>query len=461
MYTPASKRIDFVRNAEMFHDEIEPGKNYPIDFVVYRLTGRRVPTSEHVTLVGEAIAPDLRLLIDALSRSVEMPIEADDPCETTAELAARLEVSTKTIARWRKEGLRWRWGNQEQGGKVNVLIPQSAVEAFEARKDGRVKAASRFSRLTIHEKRRLVARARRLAKAVDVPAQAICKHLAKRTGRSIEAIRKLLSQHDAAEPDNPVFIDRSDPLTAKQKELIDRAYHRGVTVTALCDRLGKTRSTIYRAIYEARARRATMIKIELVRLPIFDREDADEVILRTTRRGGKTRRLDHSVIESLPEELQPIYDRPIDSDRTTKSLLVKYNFLKHRASELQAVLRDSAPRATDLDLFDGLLENARTACGEAIAGTLPIVLSVVRRQLTGGEQTDRHELFKSLDIANAVLIEEIRRFDPVKSHTFESVLTNRLLRVLANPDTKHDPVDADRLYDRLAVEGFRIRDEED
>ena len=453
LYAPPEKRAEVVRHAERFHDELEERKNYPIDFVVYRLTRRRVPPSENVMLVGEALGPDLRLLIDALSRSIPMPPDADDPGETTAELADRLGVSTKTVGRWRDAGLRWRWCVREPGGKAVVWITRSALGAFEERQAGRVSAASAYSRLSATERRRLIERARRLADATDVPPHVILGHLSKRSGRSVEAIRQLIAQHDAEPGAAQVFADRAGPLTLRQKRVIDRAYRAGIGVSAIARRFRKTRSTVYRAIHERRAERVLARKIDAVVLPIFDRADADEVILRPIRQAGRARRLDPGVIRGLPAELQPIYAVPIASDAVTRSLVVRYNFLKHRERQVQGQLKAHPVRAVDLDRFDELAKQADQTRGQIIAGLLPVVLSVVRRQIDPQRAGDIGEVIVMLDRGNAVLIEEIERFDPALSHTLESVLTNRLLRVLAHQDNCAE-IDPQKLLDRLRNAGF-------
>lgn len=454
LYAPPAKRAEVVRHAELLHDELEENKNYPIDFIVYRLTGRRIPPSESVTLVGEAVAPDLRLLIDALSRSIPMPPEEGDPGETTAELAERLGVSTKTVGRWRDKGLRWRWGVRQPGGGPTVLISRAAMEAFERRQAGRMGSSSRFSRMSDAEKRRLIGRARRLADATDASPQQILEHVARRSGRSTEALRLLVRRHDDEHPGRAVFADRAGPLTSKQKRVIDRAYRAGVGVAEMCRRYRKTRATIYRAIYEARALRVLAIGFHVISSPMFDREDADEVILRPIRRAGRSRRLDRAVIEVLPEALHAVYDRPIDSDAVTRSLAVRYNYLKHRAARVQDTIRAGQVRAADLDRFDDLWSRVRETRGQMIAGLLPVVLSVVMRQLGSVAKKDPSRLINLLDRGNAVLIEEIDRYDPSLSHKLESVLTNRLLRVLAQGESPERRSSADQLIERLTSLGF-------
>lgn len=456
LYTPPDKRAEVIRHAEQLHDELEDQKNYPIDFVVYRLTDRRVPPSESVLLVGEAIKPDLRLLIDALSRSIALPCEDDDPGMTTSELADSLGVSTKTIGRWRDAGLRWRWGVREAEAKPMVLITRSAVDAFEARQSGRVSAAAAFTRLSDTEKHRLLERARRLAWSTDELPQTILSHLSKRSGRSIEALRQLIHRHDEQHPDSAVFADHTGPLTNEQKHTIDEAYRQGATVSALCQQFGKTRSTIYRAIHEGRACRIATLAITAVHSPTFDRADADEVLMHPIVRQGEVRHLGPEVVASLPDSLKPIYDRPIEPDDVVRSLIVRYNFLKYRAIALQKSLAQGPPKASDLDQFDGLLGRIAKARGEVMAAALPVALSVVRRQQTATEQGQAPPLVAMLSAAHRVLIEEIDRYDAAVAHTFESVLTNRLLRVLASPGADVEACSEGGLVEQLHQAGFAI-----
>jgi len=454
LYSPPAKRAEVVLRAEQFHDELDAANNYPIDFVVYRLTHRRVPVSERVMLVGVALRSDLRLLIDALSQSIEMMPSEDDPCETTGELAKRLGVSTKTVARWRDSGLRWRWSVKAPGGKHGVMFTRSAVEAFQGRSSGRISSARRFTRLTPVEKKRLINRARRLSIATEKPPQAILRHLAKRTGRSVEALRLLLKKHDSDHPESRVFTDRTNPLTDREKQQAASAYAQGDTVAALCLRYGKSRSSIYRAIHESRASAAIEFDLVFVSSPMFEREDAEEVLLRPIERAENPRLPERAAIESLPVVLRPVYDQPIDTDEVTRTLIVRYNFLKFRAAVVQQRLREGTPRAVDLKLFDELITRATQTRREILSGTLPTVLSVVRRQTAAKEQESSPGLLTMLDTCNAVLIEEIERFDASRSRVISSLLTNRMSQALAKLANFWQPVEAAEVIRRLADAGF-------
>ncbi|MEM6258098.1 MAG: helix-turn-helix domain-containing protein [Planctomycetota bacterium] len=455
LYSPSDKRAEVVRHAEHLHDDLEPQKNYPIDFVVYRLTDRRVPPSENVMLVGEAIKPDLRLLIDALSRSIEMRCDENDPCLTTNELAESLGVSTKTVARWRDAGLRWRWGVREQANKLMVLIPKSALDAFQQGQPDRLSSATGFTRLSEDEKSRLIRRARRLAEATDSLPQTILAHLSKRTGRSIEAIRQQIQRHDRAFPDQAAFTDRTGPLTDQQKTEIDDAYSRGITVAVLCGQFRKTRSTIYRAIHEGQARRITALKLYAVYSPIFDRDDADEVLMRPIVRQGKERSLGSEVIRGLPENIRPLYNRSIEPDDVVRSLIIRYNFQKHRAIHQQELIKQGPPRASDLRVFNQFYHRIQQGRGEVIAAVLAVTLSLVLRQLPSGQRGNMSRLIPLLSQAAEVLVREIDRFDASVAHPFESVLSNRLQRMLAKPPIQYRAVDEPGLITQLAEYGYQ------
>lgn len=116
LFSPPDKRILQVRRIERLHDQLDPNKNYPLDFLFYRITGYRREGKDAVLLTGEAVLPDLRLMIDTLSRSVRMPMDDAGTVETVRQLADRLSVSTKTIGRWRGAGMRWRWVAPAGGG---------------------------------------------------------------------------------------------------------------------------------------------------------------------------------------------------------------------------------------------------------------------------------------------------------------------------------------------------------
>src|SRR5690606_17235968 len=227
--------------------EIDATATYPVEYLVYRITRYRADTPDSVLLVGEAVLPDLRLLLDALTRSVDLTIDETPGTLSADALAAELNVSTKTITRWRRAGLRWRWVVRRSGGRKAVGFTPEAVRRFSLANRERVEKASAFTQMEPVERKRLLDRARRVAKGRDVSLYQVAAHLARRTGRAVETLRQLLEAHDRDHPGDRIFNEES-PLSPRQKRIIARAHRMGVSVTKIASRFGRTRSTIYRVI---------------------------------------------------------------------------------------------------------------------------------------------------------------------------------------------------------------------
>lgn len=463
LFAPASKRIVHAQRAERLHDEIDPDRSYPLDFIVYRITGYRRDASESLLLVGEAVRPDLRFIIDRLTRSAPMPLDQpDEPMETAAALAARLAVSTKTVQRWRAAGLRWRWAaSREQPGK-RIVFTRSAVRTFIEHHGERVERAGAFTQIPDEQRQRILDRARRIAQSRNVTLNQVAAHLAKRTGRALETIRLILEKHEREHADDRIFINRSGPLTARQKRVITRAHAWGVPVHKLAQRFGRTRSTIYRAIHERRAAQAKSMTLTCVMSPMFQRDDADAVILRpmAAQRDGKP--AGHggrtvAGVKELPEELWPLYQHPPLNEAQQRSAFIRYNYLKYKAVRLRERFDDTEPRSGDLDQFEHCVREARRLRDMLVRSNLPTVLSVARRHLLSDEAAGHGQLIGLLEVGQAVLIETVETFNATRGISFNAHLTNRLLRRYASASPEDHAEAARRANRRLSGEQMRER----
>lgn len=441
LFAPPEKRALQVQRAEKLHDELEPNQTYPLDFIIYRLTSYRRDVSDSTLLVGEAAQPDLRLMIDRLSRSIRLPKDDGEPAETAAQLAARLNVSTQTITRWRQRGLRWRWVVAKNGARGaaarQVVFPRSAVDRFVRQNGERVKRASQFTQIPATRRRDILHRARRIAEAREVTLNQVAQHLARRTGRALETLRLILEKHDRQHPKQAIFAGRTAPLSARQKRMIERAHRWGVSAEQMAERFKRSRATIYRVIRERRAAAARRVDVSFVPSPIFDREDADAVILRdevvVKDSGGRAA----TAVNDLPEALQPLYRQPAVNDRRQRSMFVRYNYLKFKAARVRDALDPYEPRTSDLDTFDGLLAEARALRSQLARINLPVVLSVARRHVLGQREASAQALLGLLEQGHAVLFEVIESFNAARTPTFASYLTNKLLQRFAAADTEN------------------------
>ncbi|MEM7625911.1 MAG: hypothetical protein AAF333_09800 [Planctomycetota bacterium] len=440
------RRVDLLRRAEALHDSLDPDAAYPLEFLAFRLTGFRRDYGDDSLLVGSAVLPDLRLLIDQISKTLTLsPSEGN--ARTVEQLAADLNVSTKTLSRWRKDGLRWRWVTPGTGGAKSrrvIAFTADAVEHYRGNRPDRVAKASSFTQLTDAQRERLIQRARRLAATTDATFNQVAAHLAKRTGRALETVRLILEKQDRDHPEEPLFADRTGPLTSRQKRLISRAHRMGVGVGKLAERFRRSRATIHRVILDRRAARAMRLKLGYVANPQFDRPDAADVYLRTNldpEKSDSTLLADTPrsavPVDGLPAELRPLYVQPIVSPDKIRSLFLRYNFLKHRAQQTRERFAHAPARARDLDLFEQ--DVARAARGRSLLVTwhLPVILSVARRHLVGKPSNTPTRLIQLLEVGNPLLIDAVETYDAAASPTFESVLTNRLLQAFATAPGSH------------------------
>jgi hypothetical protein len=103
-FAPPARRLEQLARAQKLLGEIEPNRAYPYQFVCYRVTDFRPESYPDLLISGADLSHDLALMIEALGGTVPA-CEPADELVTLEELSKRLNVSTKTIRRWRKLGL--------------------------------------------------------------------------------------------------------------------------------------------------------------------------------------------------------------------------------------------------------------------------------------------------------------------------------------------------------------------
>lgn len=278
-YAPPETLHRQMTAAEALLGEIDPERNYPEDYIRYRITGYRGESAGGSLFVGSALIGDLAIFVERLSASLALPVAEFAPRQPLLpeEVARRLGVSAITLHRYRRQGL---VAHQAVlgGGRPRLVYFTDAVERFAARAPRRVEAAGRFSRIDPATRERMIRRARRYAASLDLSLNEAARRLAKRFGRSHEGIRRLLQQHDRRRPAEAIFHD-ARPLSERQRRLALRAHDRALPASEVAQRLGKTVSSVYRTTLEQRAQRLRAWNVNGRELPTFRLEGAGEVIL--------------------------------------------------------------------------------------------------------------------------------------------------------------------------------------
>jgi RNA polymerase primary sigma factor/RNA polymerase sigma factor len=168
---------------------------------------------------GQDAIHDLRLFVEDVSEAANLRVEdAGEPVHTVEDLSKMFKVSTKTISRWREQGLVSRRFLFD-GKRKRVGFLRSSVERFVSQNAERVRRGERFSQLTDEERRDIVERARRLKRAGGCPAE-VARRIAQHMNRSVETVRYTLKQYDQQNPDQAVFPYQTGTLTDDVKQRI-------------------------------------------------------------------------------------------------------------------------------------------------------------------------------------------------------------------------------------------------
>jgi RNA polymerase primary sigma factor len=94
-FTPRGKRIEQADRAEKLLSEIDPSREYPFDFLFYRVTDVRPDSTGYRLVKGTDAVHDLRLFVEDITDSMNLRLdEASEPVHTVEDLSKMFNVST-------------------------------------------------------------------------------------------------------------------------------------------------------------------------------------------------------------------------------------------------------------------------------------------------------------------------------------------------------------------------------
>ncbi len=412
-FAPRDKKIDQVNRAERLIRELDPQRTYTYEYLCFRVTDFRPPADVDLKLSGEEASHDLRLFVEDVSEAAHVPAEAaGEPVLTVDELSKQFKVSTKTIARWRQQGLVSRrfW----YGSRSRVGFLKSSVDTFVARNSERVRRGARFSQLTEEDKQEIIERARRLAQAGGGPSE-VMRRVAAHMGRSVETVRYTIKQFDREHTDRAVFPDRSGPLTVELKTQLYQDYKRGASVERLARRYHRTRTSVYRSINEMRARRIMDLPLDYMPNPLFAKVEAEKQILgpmpESPEPAGRKARLP----SGLPPYLASLYEVPLLTREQEAYLFRKFNFLKYRAATLREQLDPAAAKSSLMDEIEKLYDKAVEVKNQIVRANLRLVVSIAKRHVAPNDN-----FFELVSDGNMSLIRAAEKFDFARGNKFST-----------------------------------------
>ena len=423
-------RKGYIDAAEALAKMIAPDRDYPYEFVVFRLTGYHPSGASKPgpVMSGQSLQRALQTLMLDICDSFPLTIQDyDEPVLDTEALARRFRVSTKTVQRWRQRGL----GTRRlifPDGKRRIGFLESSVRRFVGEKKHDVKRSAKFSQMTTAERKAIVRRARRMVEATQCCLSDVAKRLAGRTGRAVETIRYTIRKHDIEHPDEAVFPRLLHQIDEKEKVIIYRAFLRGVSVPVLARRYQRTRGSIYRIVNEMRAQQLLNRPINYIYNPEFDMPSAADVILDDGSASGAARppAKPAKPPAGLPPYLRALYDVPLLSRESERTLFRKYNFLKHMADKLRGRIDPNRVRTSKLKQIEKLLVQANVVKNQLVRANLRLVVSIAKKHV-GGPQT----LFELISDGNVSLMKAVEKFDYSRGTRFSTYSSWAIMRNFA------------------------------
>lgn len=424
-FAPREKKIEQVDCAERLLRDVRSDRTYNFEFVCFRITGFRPENAPIIKISGEHLIHDLHRFIEDLSDAANVDAEEfGQPVHTVDDLTKMFNVSSKTISRWRQQGLVSRKFIFD-GGRKRVGFLHSSVDNFVKSNREKVSRGKRFSQLTKTEKNDIIEQARHLCRAGGCPAD-ITRRIAKTMQRSVETIRYTIKQFDQDNPTIAVFPDQRGPLNLEMKERIYADFMSGKTADAIAKRYCRNKTTVYRVINEVRANMIMDLPLDFMDNPEFHRKSANKNIVEAEMPVPEKATRKTKPPAGLPRYLASLYEVALLNREQEQYLFRKYNFLKFQANRLRESLDPTKARAADMDEIERLYNDAVKIKNRIVQANLRLVVSIAKRHVGGSE-----DFFQLVSDGNMSLIRAVEKFDYARGNKFSTYASWAIMKNFA------------------------------
>lgn len=393
-YTPRDALRRCVERTESLAMEIDAATTYPMEWVVFRVTGYRPKDAPEEMVVGEALIADLSSMLEHLSEVAEIG-EADLGSETlsTEDLMERWGVSRRSIERYRRQGLVAR-RYQDTSGVTRLAFSADVVEAFEDRRGDRLERARSFERVGEEERDWLYRRALRYRSRLGCQFAPIAQRLSERSGRSVGAVRRALQAADEATGE-PVFRVRTN-LAERQSRVIARAVEWGLKPGVIAERYGRARTSVLRIAVDEHASRLREWRDRIVPADAPDGFDLDRVGDEILRTPGATEFVLESPVLEAKALLASVEAMPqLTASREAEMGAARYLLLT-RAGRAIDDLAPSMALGTAVDAIETDLRWALGLQRMLVRTQLPLVVRTIEQRLGFGLLTLRPDQIRRI-----------------------------------------------------------------
>ena len=433
-YAPREKRIEQVNACETLTHLLRPGKSYPYEFLCFHITGYRPRGREDDCLFStEDLYYDLTLYAELLSKTVGFSQkEFDQKVYRLEEVCDRFKVTAKTVGRWRRSGLVARYMRFDSE-RLALGFLESSIQSFAGRNADRVRQGKDFSQLSQSQRGEIEQRLGRWAQRCPSQRQVAIEKTARRYGRAVETIRLILKELESA--GDVQFEMRAPRIGMEEQERIFAAYESGASAVQLSKDFGRSRSNVYWAVNQVRARRTVALEIQFIASDEFEggKENTEFVTPskglfehREAARSKEAGKSGAGALESLAAYVKDINQWPLLDFAQEQFLFRKMNYLKFMAEQARAGLNLDSPSAAAIRRVEQYLRRAEAVKQQLIQSNLRLVVSVARKHTRNESQ-----MIDLIGDGNMALMNAVAKFDYSRRTKFSTYATWALIKRFA------------------------------
>ncbi len=386
---------------------------------------------EEQGISSEVLRHDLGLLIEDIFDEANVTVEElNENVWTIEKLAEQFNVSTKTISRWRSQGLVSR-RLVFPGGRKRVAFPESSVRCFDERNPDKVRRGALFSQMLPEESDKILRLAKRFSDRGGCPSEVV-RRVASMTNRSEEAVRYTIQNHDQEHEDDAIFPDhnrRDGDVRDETKRQIYEQFCRGLSLEQLTNRyrcFSKTK--IQRIITEVRLTRILELPLDYFGKDEFDKiregSKVEESILKPIDANATTRK--SRMPSGLPPYLASLYELPLLSREQEYHLFRKMSYLRYRAAMLRDKLNPLNPRTAYMDEIERLYDASVSVKNQIIQANLRLVVSIAKRHIASID-----DFFELISDGNISLMRAAEKFDFTRGNKFSTYASWAIMKNFA------------------------------
>jgi len=446
---PRVRQLKQLAAAEELYKIIEPDRQYPFEFICFKITGYR-PKSQMKTetIAGSELLLDLPVYV--FRASARLRLAADRQGEkiySIDELSEKFNVSKRTIERWRKRGLlcrRYIFSGNTSGIRRGATASQrvgfssSAVEGFVGKNAELVAKASNFSAIPPAVRQDIIEMVQQLGSDFGelsraeggLSRTAVIKKVAAHFKRAPETIRIVIVDCEKRYK-KQIFKSPHTLLGSRETSLIYNMYEAGASIEQIAAKFNKSSSTIYRIINRRGIRKLLAARIDYIMSDEFAESGAQGKILsapvsvrRTPK--GLLRKPGTKLDENWQEFVEAIKKIPALNREQEVELFRRYNFLKYLAAGLVKQLSLTGPCANAAHQAEQFLNQAERIKNLIIEANLKLVIRVAGRHTSGANLADL------ISEGNMALIRAVEKFDYTKGFRFSTYASWVIAREFAH-----------------------------